>query len=143
MGEDNETPSKERDSHSSFRVSLLEEGNVSKDSSSPLQLLKLVTKWQRISIAAICLFNIALGITYAVLIHEIETQVEDASNICSSSDEGADRYEDPSSQYVNNYFYNITNPLDIINGGQAELHEIGPYVFDFQVGVDLLHILFM
>lgn len=118
----------------SFRTSLLEE-DVSKEDASngPLQRLKVVTKWQRMGIACLILFNIALGIFYAMLIYEIESTVEDASNVCSSSDAGADRYSDPSSQNVNNYFYNITNPRDIIDGGQAELHEIGPYVFEFEV----------
>lgn len=86
MGKEDE----EESNRTSFRTSLLEE-DVSGEAVGPLERLKVVTKWQRISIACICFLNIALGIFYGLMIYQIETQVEDASEVCSRYDEGADR----------------------------------------------------
>jgi hypothetical protein len=91
-----------------------------------------LSKGQWGCIVFIVLINIAIAISYGLVITEIDTRIVDASKVCSSSDPGADNFKHPSSQEVNNYFYNIMNPLDIVNGSQAILHEIGPFAYKFK-----------
>lgn len=91
-----------------------------------------ISKKQWGCIIIIVLMNVAIAIAYGLIITEIDTRIADASHVCSSSDPGAENYKHPSSQEVNNYFYNITNPLEIVNGSQAILHEIGPFAFKFK-----------
>lgn len=98
--------------------SLLEQDNKSK---------RKLSKSQWGCVALLTLIVVGISIAYGLIIKELKQGVIDASKVCKASDPGNDRYKHPSSQEVNNYFYNVTNPGDIINGGQAILHEIGPY----------------
>ena len=91
-----------------------------------------ISKIQWGCIGFVILLNIGVALSYGLVITEINKGVIDASKICSASDPGAHRYRNPSSQEVNNYFYNITNPMEIIDGGQAILHEIGPFAYKFK-----------
>lgn len=109
---------------------LVEDGLVStgaKDTAKP-KLTKL--HWGIIITSF--LVAVAIGIAYGIVIPEIEQRVEDANKVCSSSDPGADLYKDPSTQDFSLYFFNITNPAQVLQGAQHEVHELGAYGFSFK-----------
>ena len=86
-----------------------------------------LTRWQICGIISLVLINVAAIVAYAIVIEQINDRVIDANKVCNEDDPGADRYADPPGQLVYNYFYNISNPLAVVNGSQAELLEVGAY----------------
>ena len=90
-----------------------------------------LSKHQWVLVVSLGLFALAFGIAYGVIIPELEDRVEDANRVCSSNDPGADMFKDPAKQSFSLYFYNITNPSQVLQGKQHELHELGAFGYSF------------
>ena len=112
-------------------IGLVEAGGPSSDP-SPSKKKNPLSKLQWALIITLVLGSIAVGVAYGVIVTQIEKRVKDANEVCSSDDPGADLYDDPASQEFRLFFYNISNPMAVVAGEQAELHELGSYYYTFQ-----------
>lgn len=62
----------------------------------------------------------------------LDTTLSEATEICDSNADGINILENVPSQLVDTWVYNISNPADYLQGGNAEVHELGVYAFEFQ-----------
>lgn len=90
---------------------------------------RLIAAW-----SAVSFFTLAVVIIFVVIKVQVDKTVTDSSELCSDSAPTFDYFENPPTQDIEVWIYNITNPGSFLNGVEgAELNEFGPYVFDLDV----------
>lgn len=99
--------------------------------SEPTATKRSLSRYQWVLVVSLALIALGFGIAYGVIIPELEDRVEDANRVCSSDDPGADMFKDPAKQQFRLYFYNITNPVEVLQGEQHKLHELGSFGYSF------------
>lgn len=90
---------------------------------------KKLSRWHWAGILATVAVNIAIIVAYAVVMETIDQALQDANQICDKNSPLADTVTHPDPQLTQNFFFNVTNPIDVVNGATAILHEIGPFTY--------------
>lgn len=85
---------------------------------------------------AFAVFNflgfVGIILSYFLFDHFADQALQDATKICNSNAAQIDLMEDVPLQLVESWAYNLTNPLEYLNGGDARVHEMGVYGWNFQ-----------
>lgn len=69
---------------------------------------------------------------YFVFVSKADSTLRTATEICDNHADGIEIMEDVPSQLVELWTFNISNPSEYLAGGNAEVHEVGGYGFNFQ-----------
>lgn len=90
----------------------------------------------KIGMIVFAVFNflgfIGIITAYFVFITLADNSLREVTEICDNNADGIKVMEDVPVQLVEFWAYNLTNPNEYLNGGNAEVHEIGVYGFNFQ-----------
>lgn len=79
---------------------------------------------------------VGVVIVFVVIKIQVDTLVEQSSELCSKNAPSYDYFKDPPTQNLEVWVYNISNPGLFLSGDAgAELHEKGPYSFNLDVSV--------
>lgn len=92
-----------------------------------IPLYKKIRKYQWCAMICIVLGCVTYALTFFFVIRRLHYLIKTADQTCQTSDRGADAYANPASQELYTYFYNVTNPFEVVDGQQAKLYELGPY----------------
>ncbi|XP_072261661.1 lysosome membrane protein 2 [Pyxicephalus adspersus] len=91
-----------------------------------------MAKWAMYACGTLSLFLLITSIVLLVahtFMQMVETQVKKASVLKNGTDTFKSWADPPPPIYMTFYFFNVTNPLEIMEGEKPVVDEIGPYVY--------------
>jgi hypothetical protein len=94
----------------------------------PLWTSKFIACWVLVIIPLL-----VSAIIFIVFKFRVDAAVDDAAELCDKDWVNYDYFTNPPTQTMTTYVFNISNPAEYLDGGEAQLHEKGPYQFDLDI----------
>ena len=87
-------------------------------------------------VLVIVVVNLAVALSLGLLSKSFVSRIDDANHMCSASSSSFSSFSQPPTQTIQTWVYNISNPMEYVNGSNALMVELGPYSWSYQLTRD-------